>query len=32
MAHGYSQIPGLDSSENYSPVVYDATFQNDENN
>ncbi len=27
MACGYSQIPGVDFSENYSPVVHDITFR-----
>ena len=27
MACGYSQIPGVNFSENYSPVVHDVTFQ-----
>ena len=27
MACGYSQIPGVDFSENYSPVVHDVTFR-----
>jgi hypothetical protein len=26
VACGYSQIPGVDFSENYSPVVNDITF------
>ena len=27
MACGYSQIPGVDYTENYSPVVHDVTFR-----
>ncbi len=27
MACGYSQIPGVDFSEKYSPVVHDITFR-----
>ncbi len=27
VACGYSQIPGVDFTENYSPVVHDITFQ-----
>ena len=27
MACGYSHIPGVNFSENYSPVVHDVTFQ-----
>ncbi len=26
VAYGYSQIPGVDFTENYSPVVHDITF------
>ena len=27
MAKGFSQIPGMDSTDNYSPVVNDVTFR-----
>ena len=27
VACGYSQIPGVDFTENYSPVIHDATYR-----
>jgi hypothetical protein len=27
VAQGYSQIPGVDFSENYAPVINDTTFR-----
>ena len=27
VAKGFSQIPGIDSTDNYSPVVNDVTFR-----